>query len=122
MTDRGQVTGAARRGIALGIVVVTSLVFAIAAYAVLYAANSLGSRANFQKRNTSARYAAEAGLVWAMQKLWANPAECFNANPDFSFDTDGNPTTKAMAVDVIATPCPTAVAGAEMKLQAKVAY
>lgn len=106
MTDRGVLPRTGRHGIALGIVVVTSLVFAIAAYAVLFAANSLGSRANFQKRRAAAEMVAHAGLNAAMAELWANPTKCFPADPDYTIDTDGDPVTKALNVNIIATPCP----------------
>ena len=62
-----------RKGMALAIVIFTALVFSVAAYAVLYLSLGLRERSDFHKRNIKARYASEAGVVWAMQRLWADP-------------------------------------------------
>lgn len=106
-----------RRGIALGVVILTSVVFSIAAYAILFMMMGLKQRNSFYERNLRVRYATESGLVWAQQRLWANPAECFGGNPDFTIDDDANPLTAAIGVDIIRTPC-----GGDSTLQAKVTY
>ncbi|MBI2495743.1 MAG: hypothetical protein HYW10_04165 [Candidatus Omnitrophica bacterium] len=61
-----------------------------------------------------ARYAAEAGLVWAQQQLWVTPTSSFAGNPDI--------TIGGIGVDITvnppcgATPCP------PQTLQARVSY
>ena len=125
------------RGVALGAVIMTAVVFSVAAVAAL---TMVLSRANLLKfadeSRLRARFAAEAGLVWAAQQLFEDPdiltdaSKCFtgNSNPDFCdppavdadfcVDTDGNgkPETK---VDIVANPCP--VSGTvETTLKAKV--
>ncbi len=114
---RTMISTTKRRGIALGVVILTSIVFSIAAYAVLFMMMGLKQRTNFYERNLRARYATEAGLVWASQRLWANPGDCFNANPDFSIDDDANPLTPDIRVDIIRNPC-----AGNSTLQAKVVY
>ena len=62
------------RGMALGIVLMASIVFSIAAYGVLTMAVSRAQQEDFLgDRRIRAHMAAEAGLVYAMQKLWADP-------------------------------------------------
>ena len=95
------------RGVALVFVFVIAVIFSIAAFAMLTIALSasrrpgLGSESRFR-----ATYAAEAGLVWAMQRLFVSPSDCFPANPDVSIDTDGPGPLPATGVDITATPCP----------------
>jgi hypothetical protein len=61
------------RGIALGVVLLMAIVFTIAAVGLLALALSAGKRNRvvFGDR-LEARYAAEAGIVFAMQQLWFN--------------------------------------------------
>ena len=116
------------RGIALGIVILTSVVFAVAAFAVLTMALSRMqvSRATGASRLRST-YAAEAGLVWAMQQLWADSTWGSGAGSidhTVPYDMNGDGTIAAgegIGVDVIiascgAPPCPDRV------LQTKVTY
>ena len=64
------------RGIALAMVIVMAVVFSIAAFTSLTVALSAFRRQTKGVSSSSelrARYAAEAGLVYAMERLWANP-------------------------------------------------
>ena len=55
------------------IVLVSALVFSIAAFGVLTMAVSRVQQINYLSENRiRARFAAEAGLVWATQRLWVN--------------------------------------------------
>ena len=107
-----------RKGVVLMITVMTAIVCAIAAYAALQIAIAEARQAVFYRDRTKARYAAEAGLVWAQQRLWQNPADCFNANPDVALDHDADPATPPLNVDVTVTPC----GAPNARLNAKVVY
>ena len=112
-----------RKGVVLMITVMTAIVCAIAAYAMLQVAVAEARQAVFYRDRTVARYAAEAGLVWAQQRLWADPAEnsagrCFNANPDLALDHDANPVTPPINIDVTLAPC----GALDATLDAKVVY
>jgi hypothetical protein len=98
-----------RTGVALAAAIGAAMVFSVAAYGVLYSAMSFRSRVQFSQRNIKARYAAEAGLVWAMQQLWVNPAWTSSAGTlDLPFDVDQNGTTDATeGIDVIYAGCVT---------------
>ena len=97
------------RGAALWIVIVTALICSVAAYTMLMMAVSQARRGQFYANRTKARYAAEAGLVWAMQRLWQAPTNFTAGTTDVTVD--------GMNVDVIGAcnpgPC---------TLQAKVMY
>ncbi len=111
--------------IALGVVMITAIVFSVAAFAALTAANSRAAIArNLSGPRLKAAYAAEAGLVWAMQKLYADPT-AFNSaggSIDLPFDVNGDGAISGgEGVDIIlaacaAEPCP------DRALQAKVTY
>ena len=92
------------RGMALGFVLIIALLGAIAAYAILMLAISQARHSAFSQERPSARYAAEAGLVWARQRLWEDPTSCFPANPDLSVDADGDGTAETN-VDIVASSC-----------------
>lgn len=109
-------------GVAMGLVLVSALVFAIAAFGAMTMAMSRLQQEQFLGEDRMrASYAAEAGLVWAMQRLWESPTECFGASPDFSIDTDGSGPLPPMGVDITATPCP-GPGVINSKLSAKVVY
>lgn len=112
------------RGMVLGIVVVMAVVASAAAFAALNVALSRARRPGVfaTERYLRARYAAEAGVVWAAQQLWGNPTECFAAPVDHSVDDDADPGTPAIPVDIVATPCPTASPANEVVLRAVVTY
>lgn len=64
------------RGAALMIAGVTAVLCAVGAYVVLLMATAQARHGKFFRQRTTARYAAEAALVQAMQKLWVSPAYC----------------------------------------------
>ncbi len=84
----------------LGFALATALLSSIAAVAALYAARSgAGMNALLLRTRPPARYAAEAGLVYAYEQLRANPAY---AGGPFRLDVDGNgvlDTTVTITVD-----------------------
>jgi len=59
-----------QRGAALAMVLAVAVCFSIAAFTALILALSRPRTKDFYKRRAVAQYAAEAGLVWAMQRLW----------------------------------------------------
>ena len=69
------------RGTILTVAVLTAFVCSIAAYLVLFLAVCQARQARFYKNRMRARYAAEAAVVWAQQRLFADPAYCI-ANGD----------------------------------------
>lgn len=85
-----------QKGIALTAVIMASVVFAVAAFAVLMVALSMARRGGFDARRLQARYAAEAGLVWAKENLWNNPLFC-----------NDNITVNGFAVSITGTNCGT---------------
>ncbi len=99
------------QGAVLGLVIVTAAVFMVAAFAALTMALSRAQVANtIGVDRLRATYSAEAGIVWAMQRLWANPAWSSGAGVDLTVpsDLDGNGVIAAgegLAVDVLYTPC-----------------
>src|SRR3989338_848249 len=113
MKNRGE------RGVVLGVVLITSIIFGIAAFGLLsLAVNQMGQVNLVSEDRTRARYAAESGLVMAMQELWANPADC--AFGPYTIDTYNDPDpANDTTVTVTANPCPVGVAS---KLQAKVTF
>ena len=64
------------QGSVLVIAILTALVCAISAYAVLMIAMSSARTTQFFPGRTAAWYAAEAGIVWAQDRLMDNPAYC----------------------------------------------
>ncbi|HBH97554.1 MAG TPA: hypothetical protein DDX89_07210 [Candidatus Omnitrophica bacterium] len=112
----------------LGIVVVMAVVASAAAFAALNVALSRSRRPGVfsTERYLRARYAAEAGVVWATQQLWGSPTECFDnppsPYPEHLVDDDADPGTPAIPVDIIATPCPTDSPPNEVVLRAVVSY
>ena len=100
MKNRGE------RGVVLGIVLITSVIFGIAAFGLLSLALGQAWQATaVSEDRIRARYAAETGLVKVMQRLWASSAEC---GPwSYSLDTDDDGTNDTTAT-VTATNCPRA--------------
>lgn len=97
-------------GAVLGIVLLSSLVFSIASLAMLSMATSHTQASRHEADKLRARYAAEAGLVWAMERLWVNPAYCGVPDP---------PPINGLAVDVSVTNCGTM---SNQMVSAKVSY
>ena len=98
------------RGLALGMVVVLSVVFAIAAFAAMMIAVSRAQTSAVQEHRLQAQYAAEAGLVFAMQQLWSNPNYCGTPAP---------PAMAGMTVSLTVTNCGS---GSNQTIQATVTY
>ena len=112
------------RGVVLGLVIVTSIIFGIAAFGLLIFAMSRLRVSNYLGADRfRAGYAAEAGLVKAMQELWRDPNDCAFGpanNGVYTLDTynDGDPSNDT-TVTVTTTGCPPAPG---TKLQAKVTF
>lgn len=112
------------QGAVLGLVIVTAAVFMVAAFAALTMALSRAQVANtIGVERLRAAYSAEAGIVWAMQRLWLNPSWASGAGVDLTVpsDMDGNGVIAAgegLGVDVLYAPCGTP----PCQLQAKVVY
>ena len=98
------------RGVALGMVIVLALIFAVAAFGVMTMSVSRSQTYGRQTHRLKAQYAAEAGLVWATQRLWSNQAYCGVPDP---------PPVNGMNIDVTVTNCG---AGRTHALTAKVLY
>lgn len=91
----------ARRGATLAMVVVIAFLCAVAAYVVLFVALSEARRGRLFRERAMARYAGEAALVIAMQKLWADPGYCGGTE---LIDTNGDSVGDAPVV-VTVTAC-----------------
>ena len=89
------------RGIAVGMVIVMALLFAIGAFAALMSALTRLRISGTIRQGIVARYAAEGGLVYAMQKLWVDPAYCGTGATPISIGAKGY--TKDVHITV--TPC-----------------
>ena len=103
------------QGAALGIVLIIAFICAVAAYVLLFLASSEARRGRFFRDRTEARYATEAALVIAMQKLWVDPAYCGGTE---LIDTDGDSVGDAPVV-VTVTACG---AGNVHQLQTRVTF
>ena len=98
------------RGAILPIVLGTALLCAIAAYAVLIIVAAQGRHAQFYRGRLRARYAAEAGMVWAKERLWLNPTYCGNPAP---------PPIEGMVVSITISDC---TAGSNKTIAARATY
>ena len=85
-----------RGAIVLGMTILTAILAAIASFAVLQLAIAYSLQGRFFVNRTPYRYAAEAGLVWAQEQLWNNPAYCGAPDP---------PVINGVTVDVTVTNC-----------------
>ena len=112
------------RGVALGAVIITALIFAITAFVFLTMVLSQVQRAEGALSRLRAAYAAESGLVWATTRLWSDPnypsaapSTCITpgscttctvagnqASDQLSFDTDGNGSLETQ-VNITITNC-----------------
>ena len=109
MTRQGE------RGAALGMVVMIALATAIGAYTILIASMNQAQQGVGNANRMRARYAAEAGLVWAQQQLWGTPTLSFtSSSPDITIGGRGIEITVSPVC--VATPCP------PQTLQARVSY
>ena len=62
------------RGAVLGLAIAVAVLAAIITFTVLQAAMNQAKIGKFYFDRTRSRYAAEAGITWAQQRLRANPA------------------------------------------------
>ena len=113
------------RGVTLAAVIITALIFAIAAFALLNMVLSQVQRAEGSLARQRAAYAAESGLVWATQRLCRDPnypsagpsstcitpSSCTTCNTAgsqasdrLSLDTDGNGSLETQ-VNITVTNC-----------------
>ena len=102
------------RGVVLAAVVITALICAVAAYTVLLMATSRARQAKFYRERDAARYAAEAGMIWAReQKLWTDPRWSSGPGTDV--------TINGFDVDIVLPACASSPCETRT-LQAKVIY
>lgn len=89
-------------GSALATTIGVALVCSVAAYTILFIARAQVGPAELFRERLRARYAAEAGVVWAQAQLWTDPNISFPAGDvDFVFsDARGD-----INVDVVVPPC-----------------
>ena len=87
-----------QQGTVLPLTVAIALLASISAYTILMMARAQALQARFYRERTLARYAAEAGIVWAMQRLWNDPAWSSGAGTDFT-------TPEGVAVDIVMPSC-----------------
>jgi len=64
------------RGIILALLFVGAILLTTAAFAVMAISVNRLSIVRKSYDRYQSQYAAEAGLVWAMQQLWVNPSFC----------------------------------------------
>jgi len=75
------------KGIIFGLVIASAFVFSVAAFMVLTMTHARFQRVGFETQRLKAHYAAEAGLVWAMQQLWVTPTWSSGAGTDLTIET-----------------------------------
>ena len=92
-------------------VIVTALIASVAAFGILMLAMSGSRTSETQIDRLRAQYAAEAGLVWAKERLWADPTYCGTPPP---------PALNGMTVSF--TFSGTCAAGAPRRIEATVTY
>ena len=103
--------------------VVTALIFALAAFAVLVMALARAQQNNpLDPTRLRARYAAEAGIVWATSQLWNDPRWDASGKGFVKVDTDADGTAETK-VNLTMPACVTKAPNCEdRKLQATVTY
>ena len=115
---------AGQHGSVLAMVIIGAVIFSIAAYAMLNLSLSRTQSVRYNIDRYRARYAAEAGMVYAMQKLWANPnwssGQGWTKSEDLDLDTNADGIADTQ-VDIIIPKC--TKSPCEMRrLQAQVVY
>jgi type II secretory pathway component PulK len=103
------------RGIALAVVLLATILCAGGTIAMVVMTTGSSQRARGYRERLQAQYAAEAGLVWAMQQLWRDNDYCNQADPA------DPPAINGMTVD-IRVKNPTDCGTKTVALQARVAY
>lgn len=104
-------------GAVLTVMVVAALMSAVAIYTVMSIALSQAQQAQFYQERLVARNAAEAGIIWAQQRLRVNEIFCADAGNDPPAALF-NPST---VVDVTITPCGVGTSPPR-RIDAKVTY
>lgn len=87
------------RGAVLALAVGVAFIASVSAFVILQLAIASSRRAQFYREQSHARYAAEAGIIWAQQRLWADPNYCGNPDPPSAT------FTPAVNVDVTVSNC-----------------
>lgn len=124
---RGGREHADERGAILLIAVMAALLSSVAAYALLMIAMSQTRHEKSIVQRTRARYAAEAGIIKAMQCLWVNPRwsatgalDCTGGTCSIGRDLCG---FNGFDVNIELEPCPALPAPCPMRtLRARVQY
>ena len=106
-------------GFALVAVIVTALIASVASFGALLLAMSHAQTGAAQVDRLRAQYAAEAGLVWAQQHLWADPDYPNCTVPGATMIRNNEKIGLARPVTITVTNCG---AGNAHRLQAKVSY
>lgn len=94
----------ADRGAILAVTLMMALLAAIVAYTVLQLAVSQGRQGRFFRTQTTARYLAEAGMVFAYERLREEPDYCPDPTAPVLVDTDGDQVGDA-PVTIVVTNC-----------------
>ncbi len=103
-----------RSGMVLGMSIILAVLFALVAYSNLLLAISQAEQTRFFKSHPTAKYAAEAGIVIARERLMANPNYCGPGGTGTwtqQVDSDGDGFVKAADLNVqitLSAPCPSA--------------
>ena len=116
------------RGIALGVVILSALVFSAAAFAMMTMSMGRVQSSDTDAKRLRSQYAAEAGMVMAMERVRADmmgaatyPPGCpvgGTGTVDMNLDTDDNGSAETK-VTITVTNCGT---GVDQKISAKVSY
>lgn len=117
-----------QRGMALGVVILSALVFSAAAFGMMTMSMGRVQSSNQDAKRLRAQYAAEAGMVLAMERVRVNieggpvyPPGCpvgGTGTEEVWLDTDDDGTSETK-VTITVTNCGT---GASQQLSAKVSY
>ncbi len=91
-----------QKGSAIWVTLGVAIVCAIAAYGALFTAQSVARRTQFYQERTKARYAAEAGYVWATDQLWTLGPRWLAGGGTISVPG----SVGGIAVNVTLPPCP----------------
>ena len=93
-----------RGTLVLSMTILTALLCAITAYAVLQLAIAYTRQGQFFINRTPYRYATEAGIVWAQEQLWNKADYCGSPDPPpFTIDIAGQ--VQIVTIDVEVTNC-----------------
>ncbi len=116
-----------QKGYVLGMAIILSFIFAIASYGNLMLAISQGDHTRIRRAHPNARYAAEAGVVIARERLILNANDCGplsgGGDGDWTQQVDSNGDNALTADDLwvqitLSLPCP----GASHTITTQVVY